>query len=197
MNQLVFGTGNPNKIREVNELLHGKLAVLSLDDINCQEDLPETQATIVGNALQKAQYLYEHYGYNCFSEDSGLEVDALGGEPGVYSARYAGLAKNSEANMDLVLEKLKGQSNRSAQFKSVIALIIDGKEYTFEGTVPGTIREARSGTGGFGYDPIFEPLGYSITFAEMDPAEKNRISHRGTAVRQLIDFLNQTFSLGL
>lgn len=189
MQKLVFATGNPHKVRELNEMLNGQMEVVSLKDIGCTEDIPETSPTIEGNALQKARYVYENYNVNCFSEDTGLEIIALNGEPGVRSARYAGPDRSAEDNMQLVLEKLAGQSDRSARFKTVIALIIDGKEYTFEGIAPGTIRTEKAGDGGFGYDPIFEPNDYSITFAEMPPAEKNKISHRGKAVRELVAFL--------
>ena len=197
MKPLVFATSNPGKIREVNALLKGKLDVLSLSDVDCHEDIPETQPTIEGNAIQKAEYLYNNYGYNCFSEDSGLEIEALNGAPGVYSARYAGPAKNSEANIDLALKNLEGHTNRNARFKTVIALILDGQVHTFEGLAPGIITTGRMGTGGFGYDPIFKPQGFDRTFAEMTAAEKNAISHRGKAVHQLIAFLNQNFGLGL
>ncbi len=188
---IVFATGNAHKVAEVNQLLNGQFEVVSLKDIGCTEDVPETSPTIEGNALQKARYVFEKYGNDCFSEDTGLEIEALNGEPGVLSARYAGENKNADANMNLVLKKLERKTNRRARFKTVIALILGGKEYTFEGIAPGSIRQERSGEGGFGYDPIFEPEGYSITFAEMNAQEKNAISHRGKAVRQLISFLNQ------
>ena len=187
--QLVFATGNPNKIREVDELLAGQFEVLGLADIGCPLDLPETSPTILGNALQKARYVYENYGVNCFSEDTGLEIAALGGEPGVLSARYAGEGKNSEDNMQLVLRNMAGEQNRKARFYTVIALILDGEEHLFEGIAEGTIRHEKSGTEGFGYDPIFQPEGFGATFAELSKTEKNAISHRGKAVRKLIDFL--------
>jgi XTP/dITP diphosphohydrolase len=189
MKKLVFATGNPNKIREVDELLNGVFEVQGLRDIGCPEDLPETSPTIEGNALQKARYVFEHFGVNCFSEDTGLEIDALNGEPGVFSARYAGEAKDPEANMQLVLRKLDGTKTRKARFRTVVALILDGREYTFEGIAEGEIRHEKSGGGGFGYDPIFQPDGYGVTFAEMDSKTKNAISHRGKAIRLLIDFL--------
>ena len=189
MNQLVFATGNPHKVKEVNEMLDGQFGVISLKDIGCLEEIPETSLTIEGNALQKARYVFEKYGYDCFSEDSGLEVKALNGEPGVHSAYYAGEERDKNANMQLVLEKLEGQSDRSARFKTVVALVLNGKEYTFEGIANGHIRMERSGEGGFGYDPIFQPEGQDITFAEMTAAEKNEISHRGRAVRKLVTFL--------
>ncbi len=186
---LVFATGNANKVKEVNQMLDGQFEVVSLKEIGCTEDVPETSPTIEGNALQKARYVHERYGVDCFSEDTGLEIEALNGEPGVRSARYAGEDRDSEANMALVLEKLAGESNRAARFKTVIALIVNGVEHTFEGIAEGCIRHERSGNGGFGYDPIFEPEGFDITFAEMGAAEKNAISHRGKAIRRLIRFL--------
>ncbi len=186
---LVFATGNPNKISEVNELLEGHFEVRGLQDIGCPLDLPETSPTIPGNALQKAKYVYENYGVDCFSEDTGLEIEALGGEPGVLSARYAGDTKNPEANMNLVLQKMEGVAHRKARFYTVIALILNGEERLFEGIADGTIRHEKSGTGGFGYDPIFQPDGFGATFAELSKAEKNAISHRGKAIRKLINFL--------
>lgn len=189
MTKLVFATGNPHKVKEVNEMLSGQFDIISLKDIGCHEDIPETSPTIEGNALQKARYVFEKYNVNCFSEDTGLEIMALNGEPGVLSARYAGDDKNAAANMQLVLKKLSGKTDRSARFKTVIALIIDGKEYTFEGIAKGNIRHEKSGGKGFGYDPIFEPLGHAVTFAEMSSADKNAISHRGKAVWKLVDFL--------
>lgn len=191
--KLVFATGNPNKIREVHEMLSGGMDIAGLKDIGCYEDIPETQPTIEGNALQKARYVVDNYKVNCFSEDTGLEIDALNGEPGVYTARYAGDAKDPNANMALALERLKDKTNRGAQFKTVIALIIDKKEYTFEGIARGTIAHEKMGNKGFGYDPIFIPEGYTTSFAQMSAAEKNKISHRGKAVRKLVDFL-QNFS---
>ena len=191
MQQLVFATGNPNKVREVGQLLGGRFEVLSLRDIGCTEDIPETRQTIEGNALQKAEYVLDNYGADCFSEDTGLEVDALGGEPGVRSARYAGPACDSEDNMVLLLKNMEGQTNRSARFRTVIALKMDGATHTFEGGCEGSIRPARSGNGGFGYDPIFEPAGHDRTFAELSAQEKNAISHRGKAVRKLVAFLEK------
>lgn len=189
MKELVFATGNMHKIQEVHELLGGAFELKSLKDIGCPEDLPETSPTIEGNALEKARYVYEHFKVDCFAEDTGLEVEALGGEPGVHSARYAGENKNPDANIELLLKKLKDVVNRTAQFRTVVALILNGKEYTFEGKVEGVIRQERSGAGGFGYDPVFQADGFSITFAEMPSQEKNAISHRGHAIRKLIDFL--------
>lgn len=191
MNQhkLIFATGNPNKIREVHELLEGIFEVGGLQDIGCPLDLPETSPTIPENALQKARYVFENYGVDCFSEDTGLEIEALNGEPGVLSARYAGDGKNAQDNMDLVLRKMAGESNRKARFYTVIALILNGEEHLFEGIAEGTIRHEPSGTGGFGYDPIFQPNGFGVTFAELTKEEKNAISHRGQAVRKLVKFL--------
>lgn len=189
MKELVFATGNKHKIREVYELLGSEFKLKSLKDIGCTEDLPETSPTIEGNALQKARYVNEVFGLDCFAEDTGLEVEALWGEPGVHSARYAGENKNPDANIELLLEKLTGVANRKAQFRTVVALILNGKEFTFEGKVEGVIRQERSGAGGFGYDPVFQADGFSLTFAEMPSQEKNAISHRGHAIRKLIDFL--------
>lgn len=186
--QLIFATGNKNKVKEVAALLPDSINVGSLDDINCTKDLPENQDTLEGNALEKARYVYNNYKANCFSEDTGLEVFELNGEPGVYSARYAGPEKDNEKNIDLLLQKLKGSTDRKARFRTVIALIIDGEEHTFEGIVNGTIRNERSGQGGFGYDPIFQADGQDITFSEMSLDKKAAISHRGQAVRKLLAF---------
>lgn len=186
---LVFATQNKNKAKEIEGLLPGKIIVKTLADIGCKEDIPEEQPTLEGNALQKARYVYEKYGVDCFADDTGLEVEVLNGEPGVYSARYAGPEKDSEANMDLLLEKLSGKENRKAQFRTAIALILDGKEYTFEGKVVGAIANQRSGDEGFGYDPIFVPEGETRSFAQMPLSEKNKISHRGRAIKKLSEFL--------
>lgn len=191
MQQLVFATNNAHKLDEVRALLGGKLNVLSLNDIHCHDDIAETGLTFKENASIKSRYISEKFGLNCFADDSGLEIDALNGEPGVFSARYAGKHGNHAANMNKVLAELKGESNRKARFITVISLIWNGEEHFFEGTVEGTIREELSGTAGFGYDPIFEPDGYLITFAEMSMAQKNAISHRGRAVEKLVAFLNQ------
>lgn len=188
---IVFATANPNKVREVLELLDDGIDIVSLKDIGCEEDIPETQPTIEGNALQKARYVKDNYKIDCFAEDTGLEINALNGEPGVYSARYAGKAKDSEANMAKALSKLEGKTDRTAQFKTVVALTLNDKEFTFEGICKGHIATSKSGTGGFGYDPIFIPEGYDISFAEMSAAEKNKISHRGKAIHKLKIFLNQ------
>jgi XTP/dITP diphosphohydrolase len=190
METIVFATANQHKVREVNQLLGDQYRILSLKDIGCQEDIPETQDTIAGNARQKARYLKANYGHDCFAEDTGLEIDALDGAPGVYTARYAGPQRDPQANMQLVLEQLADTNERSARFRTVIALILDGKEYLFEGVAEGKIAEQQSGSEGFGYDPIFIPEGYAQTFAELDSAEKNAISHRGKAVEKLAQFLN-------
>jgi XTP/dITP diphosphohydrolase len=187
--QLVFATHNRNKVREVQRLIDPAIQFKSLKDIGCEEDIPETSNTIEGNALQKARYVYEKYGENCFAEDTGLEIEALDGAPGVYTARYAGEDKNDEANIRLVLQELKGEDNRRARFKTVFALIIDGKEYLFEGLAPGQITQEKRGEGGFGYDPIFQPDGYEQTFAELGLEIKNKISHRALAFEQLKAFL--------
>ena len=192
MNKLIFATSNPNKVREVKEMLDGQYEVLSLKDIGCFEDIPETAPTFEGNALQKARYVYENFGYDCFSEDTGLEIDALNGDPGIYTARYAGPERNADNNMAKAIRELEGKDNRGAQFRTAMALIIGGEEKVFEGIVRGSIRQEKSGEGGFGYDPIFQPDGYDITFAEMDKADKNAISHRGRALRKLIDYLKKT-----
>lgn len=189
MQTLVLATGNPHKVEEIREVLAGRFHIKGLQDINCPTDLPETSDTLEGNALQKARYVYEHYQVNCFAEDTGLEIEALGGEPGVYTARYAGPQKDPNDNMALALQKLQGKTNRRARFRTVVALIIDGREYTFEGIVNGTIAHQKKGSGGFGYDPIFIPEGYEQTFAQLPSSEKNKISHRGRAIRKLIDFL--------
>lgn len=191
MQSIVFATRNPGKIQEVRQLLNDKVEILGLEDINCEEILPETRPTIAGNALEKAQFVHTNYKVDCFSEDSGLEVEALNDEPGVYSARYAGPAHDDEANMSLLLANLKGIEDRQARFRTVIALILDGEEHTFEGTVEGHIIHHKKGRNGFGYDPIFMPQGHNRTFAQMSPEEKNEISHRGKAVNKLIGFLEQ------
>lgn len=188
MIELVFATNNKNKLQEVGAILAGKINIYSLSDINCEEDIPETGTTFHANASQKSQYIVDHYHRNCFADDSGLEVEALNNEPGVYSARYSG-SRDMEQNMDLVLKNLAGNPNRKAAFVTVISLLLDGKEYFFEGRVKGEIIEERRGSKGFGYDPIFIPEGYDRTFAEMTEEEKNAISHRAIAVKKLVDFL--------
>lgn len=172
------------------QLTKGKFEILSLKDISCNDDIPETADTLEGNALIKARWIKERYGYDCFADDTGLEVDALDGKPGVYSARYAGPGHDSQANMKLLLQQLKGVMNRNACFRTVIALIINGEEHLFEGIVNGCITEQPSGNSGFGYDPVFRPEESSLTFAEMTAEEKNKISHRGRAVVRLVDYLS-------
>ena len=188
--KIVFATGNPNKVREINSILGDSVEIVGLKDIGCIEDIPETQPTIQGNALQKARYVKENYGYDCFAEDTGLEIDALGGAPGVYTARYAGEAKDANANMAKALKELTNKENRGAQFRTVIALILNGEEHTFEGIARGTISKEKMGTKGFGYDPIFVPEGFERSFAQMEAAEKNVISHRGKATQLLMSYLH-------
>lgn len=185
--RIVLATNNAHKLEEVAAILGNKYEVLSLREIGCDADIPETADSFAGNALQKAQYVKEHYGYDCFADDSGLEVDALDGAPGVFSARYSG--GGSEANIDKLLHNLTGKSERGAQFRTVIALIIGEEKHLFEGIVRGTIIEERRGEGGFGYDPIFVPEGYNLTFAELGSEVKNCISHRAQAVKQLAEYL--------
>lgn len=188
--EIIFATQNGNKAKEIQALLPNSIKVKTLKDIGCHEDIPETATTLEGNALLKAKYVDENFGVNVFADDTGLEIEALNGEPGVYSARYAGPACDAEANMDLVLQKLAGVSNRKAQFRTVISLILDGETHQFTGLVEGEIRHSKSGIAGFGYDPIFQPNGHAVTFSEMSMEEKNKISHRGIAIRSLIEFLN-------
>lgn len=187
--KLVFATNNLNKLSEIRSLVPEGIDILSLKDINCNEDLPETNPTLEENALQKAKYVFDNYGFNCLADDTGLEINALGGEPGVYSARYAGEECLAENNINKVLLKLEGQENRKANFRTVIALILDQKQMLFEGECKGVITQSKSGVEGFGYDPIFRPAGYERTFAEMHKNEKGKISHRGKAVKKLVDFL--------
>lgn len=186
---LIFATGNPNKVKEVAHLLDGIMEVGSLQDIGCITDLSETHETLEENALEKAQYVVKHHGVNCFSEDTGLEVEALDGAPGVYSARYAGPQKKDTDNIALLLKNLEGEKNRKARFRTVIALLLNGEEHLFEGIVTGVIAKEPSGTDGFGYDPVFIPDGYDITFAQMSLKEKAAISHRKRAVDKLVGFL--------
>ena len=189
--KLVFATNNKHKLQEVRDIIGSGVEILSLADINCNEDIPETADTLDGNALIKARYIYEKYNVNCFADDTGLEVDVLDGAPGVYSARYAGDGHDSEANMRKLLENLTGKNNRNAQFRTVIALIRDGEEKLFNGIVKGTITEEKRGDSGFGYDPIFVPEGYSESFAQMDSRTKNSISHRYRATKQLSEYLKK------
>lgn len=187
--QLVFASNNSNKIREINHILGGSFRLLSLTDIGMPEDIPENEPTLEGNALAKARYIYDATHRNVFADDTGLEVDALGGLPGVNSARFAGEKKDSDANIEKLLSMLADTDNRQARFRTLIALILNGKEYLFEGTVNGMILRERRGTEGFGYDPVFVPQGKSLTFAEMDLEEKNSISHRAKAFEKLREFL--------
>lgn len=189
--KLIFATHNLNKATEIQGLLPDFIDILTLKDMDCNEDIPETSATIEGNAIQKAQYVYNKYQINCFADDTGLEIEALNNEPGIYSARYAGPQRNSEDNMALVLERLKGEENRNAQFRTVIALIIDGEIRTFEGIVKGEIRKRKKGSNGFGYDPIFEPENTGKSFAEMELEEKNKYSHRSRAIAKLSSYLKE------
>ena len=189
--KLVFATNNSNKLSEIRSLIPEGIEILSLKDINCLEELPETQDTLEGNALQKAKYIFDNYVCNCFADDTGLEIDILNGEPGVYSARYAGEECKAEDNMNKVIEKLEGEDHRKAKFRTIISLIIDGEEYLFEGECKGEITKNKSGVEGFGYDPIFRPFGFDKTFAEMTKYEKGKISHRGKAVEKLVDFLHR------
>ena len=191
--KLVFATNNKHKLEELQAILGNEIKLLSLKDIGCTEEIPEEQPTLEGNARQKSMYVFERFGYPCFADDTGLEIEVLNGEPGVYSARYAGEEKSSEANMDKVLKKLAGNSNRKARFRTVISLIINGEENQFEGIVEGEIIEKREGNSGFGYDPIFRPAGFETTFAEMSIADKNKISHRGRAVKKLVEYLRSNY----
>lgn len=192
MRKLVFATNNAHKLEEIRAILGDKVEVLSLKDIQCDVDIPETADTLEGNAVLKAEYIYRHYGLDCFADDTGLEVEALNGAPGVYSARYAGgEGHDSEANMRKLLAKMEGKTNRKAQFRTAICLIEGGVEHLFEGVVKGEIIEEKRGASGFGYDPVFMPEGYTETFAEMGSEEKNRISHRARAVQALCAYLNR------
>jgi XTP/dITP diphosphohydrolase len=189
--KLVFSTNNKDKLFEVKRLIDSKIHLLSLDDIGFNEDIPETASTIEENASIKSNFIYNKYGIDCFADDTGLEVEALQGRPGVRSARYAGENKSSDDNINRILMEMAGVKNRNARFKTVISLIIDGKEILFEGLVNGSILETKRGTKGFGYDPIFQPENCTISFAEMSLDEKNKISHRAKAIRQLTQYLNK------
>jgi len=192
--KLVFASNNKNKIKEIQLLMPKHIEILSLEEIGCTVDIPETAATIEGNAILKANYVTTHFGYNCFADDTGLEVEILNGEPGVFSARYAGQQKNDDDNMNFLLKNLKDKTNRKAQFKTVIVLNIkEQPQQLFEGIIKGEIIHDKIGSNGFGYDPIFVANGYTKTFAELSIKEKSKISHRGIAVQQLITFLQKTF----
>ena len=187
---LIFATNNQHKLEEVQQLVGSSFTLKSLNDIGCEEDIDETGTTFHQNASIKSHYIFEHYHEDCFGDDSGLEIDALNGEPGVYSARYSG-SRDMQQNIALVLQQLGTTENRRARFKTVISLLLNGEEHFFEGTVEGVITNEIKGNGGFGYDPIFQPDGYDLTFAEMDLEEKNRISHRAKAIRLLVEFLKK------
>lgn len=187
--KIVFASNNQNKVIEIQQNLPAEFEILTLKDIGCTEDIPETAATIEGNAILKANYVTQHYNQNCFADDTGLEVEALHGAPGVYSARYAGDQRSSDENIDKLLLELKGETNRKARFKTVMALNLDGDQYLFTGIINGEITEKRSGSMGFGYDSVFKPDGSSLTFAEISLADKASMSHRGKALAQLVEFL--------
>ena len=189
--KIVFATNNANKLAEIRQLMPKEIEILSLKEINCFEELPETSDTLEDNAAQKAFYVFDNYGHNCFADDTGLEIDALDGRPGVYSARYAGLECKAEDNIQKILGEMKGEINRDASFRTIISLVIDGKEFQFEGEVEGQIIPEKWGEKGFGYDPIFLADGYEKSFAQMSMEEKGAISHRGIAVKNLIQFLEK------
>lgn len=187
--KIVFATNNLNKLAEVQKMLPQSIELLTLKDINCFEEIDETETTLEGNAKLKANYITEKLGYNCFADDTGLEVESLGGSPGVFSARYAGKENDSKKNMQKLLSELENKSNRKAQFRTAIALNLNGEQFLFEGICKGGILTKKSGEKGFGYDPVFKPKGYDISFAEMTSEEKNTISHRGIAIEKLVEFL--------
>jgi XTP/dITP diphosphohydrolase len=189
--KLVFATNNSHKLQEIQHLLGDSIELLCLNDIGCTDDIPENQETLEGNAAEKSFYIYNKYGFNCFADDTGLEIEALNGEPGVYSARYAGEERSADQNMNLVLSKMAKIKNRKARFRTVISLVIDGREIQFEGQVSGQILEEKRGATGFGYDPIFLPDESNLSFAQMSMGEKNKISHRGRAVLKLVEYLTQ------
>lgn len=190
--KLVFATNNLHKLAEARKIIGDKAEVLSLDDIGCRADIPETEPTLEGNSALKARYVYERFGLNCFADDTGLEIDALNGAPGVYSARYAGEPSNPAKNRSKVLQEIEGEPNRNARFRTIITLIADGKEYQFAGIAEGRITTEERGENGFGYDSIFVPAGYEQTFAQLGQEEKNRISHRGKALAKFQQFINQS-----
>jgi XTP/dITP diphosphohydrolase len=195
MKEIVFATNNRNKLAEIQQMLAGRIRILSLTDINCRKELPESKDTLEGNALEKAMYVSEHYHVNCFADDTGLEVNSLEGKPGVYSARYAGPGKNARDNMNKLLDEMRSFTDRSARFRTVIAFVIGKDKYLFEGEVKGKIIAEMRGNHGFGYDPVFVPEGYEQTFAEMSAAEKNKISHRAEAVKKLVKFLRKNYEI--
>lgn len=187
--KIVFATNNKHKLHEIRKITAGSMEILSLSEINCHEEIPETGATLEENALIKAQFIKDKFGFDCFADDTGLEVDALDGAPGVYSSRYAGEACDPLDNMDKILRVMQGERNRNARFRTVIALLLNGERLFFEGAIKGRIIEEKRGTSGFGYDPVFLPDGYNQTFAELGDDEKNKISHRAIATRKLVEFL--------
>ncbi|QTE23009.1 non-canonical purine NTP diphosphatase [Polaribacter cellanae] len=187
--KLVFATNNLNKLKEVQEMLPNSIELLGLKDINCFDEVDETETSLEGNAKLKADYITNKFGYNCFADDTGLEVESLDGKPGVYSARFAGEPANSENNMQKLLSELKNKENRKAQFRTAVCLNLNGKQFLFEGICKGEILTEKQGEKGFGYDPIFKPEGFSESFASMNPKEKNKISHRGIAIKKLVEFL--------
>tara|TARA_B100001057_G_scaffold303296_2_gene303507 strand:+ start:1841 stop:2437 length:597 start_codon:yes stop_codon:yes gene_type:complete len=189
--KIVFATNNPNKLKEIQSLIPKEIEIISLNEIGCNVDIPETGDTLEANAFQKAHYIKDNFNYDCFADDTGLEIDELNGDPGVYSARYAGPERNANANMNKVLNELKGKKNRKAQFRTAIALILKGEEHLFEGKVEGYISKEKQGNEGFGYDPIFIPENDILSFAQMSMQEKGAISHRGRAVRNLVAYLNK------
>jgi len=188
--KIVFATNNINKANEVQQMLPDNIEIVTLSDIGCTEDIPETELTLEGNAILKANYVTKYYKLPCFADDTGLEIEALNGEPGVFSARYSGEEKSSKKNIDKVLKNLQNVNNRKAQFRTVISLNINNQQYLFEGICKGEITHVKSGSYGFGYDPIFKPNGFDVTFADMTIEDKNTVSHRGRAIRQLVSFLN-------
>ena len=188
--KLVFATNNSHKLKEVQEMLSNSIEILSLKDIGCFDDIEETATTLEGNAKLKADYITENYGYDCFADDTGLEIDSLDGAPGVYSARYGGEPRSSEKNIEKLLTSLKEQNNRHGQFRTIVALNLNGKTHTFEGICKGEILDSKTGISGFGYDPVFQPEGFHKSFAEMTSDEKNKISHRAIAIEKLVYFLN-------
>ncbi len=192
--KLVFATNNLNKLAEVQKMLPNSIELLSLKDINCFDEIEETATTLDGNAKIKADYITQKFGYNCFADDTGLEVESLDNKPGVYSARYAGEPTNSENNMQKLLTELENNTNRKAQFRTSVCLNLNGKQFLFNGICKGEILQHKQGEKGFGYDPIFKPNGFTSSFAEMSSEEKNKISHRGIAIKELVEFLEENYS---
>ena len=193
--KIVFATNNPNKLKEIQTLIPKEIEIISLKEIGCTEDIPETGDTLEANAFQKVHYVKENYNYDCFADDTGLEIDALNGAPGVYSARYAGPEKSAEANIEKILNELQGKENRKAKFRTAIALTLNNEEYLFEGEINGHISKVKQGNEGFGYDPIFMPENEKRSFAQMSMEEKGTISHRGRAVKKLVTYLNNLSTL--